>query len=323
MLTPIATPQTLTEAIRYFADKDLAFAFMVQMRWPGGVACARCGDTDVSLLKTRMIWKCRGCKRQFSVKVGTVFEDSPLGLDKWLPALWMLANCRNGVSSYEVARSLGVTQKTAWFMLHRIRLAMQSQSFERSKAAVEIDETFVGGLAKNMHAKRRKRMMKGHSSGAGGKVGVIAAIQRSEGDKPSKALAHVLKSAHAKPYNRIAGEAALPGGKVYTDSAVIRDGALDGYLREMVNHTAKEYVRGEVHTNGVENFWSLLKRSIKGTYISVDPFHLFRYVDEQVFRFNVRGENDGARFRDALEQIVGRRLTYRQLIGADLAVGTT
>lgn len=323
MLKSVALPSTLHDAIRFFADKQMAHAFVAQLRWPNGVACPRCGCPEVSYLSTRMIWKCKGCRKQFSLKVGTVFEDSPIGLDKWLPALWMLANCRNGISSYELARTLSVTQKTAWFMLHRIRLAMQSESFERSQGTVEIDETFIGGLSKNMHTKRRKRMLKGKAAGATGKVGVVGAVKRGENKHESRVHARVLASTHAKPYLRFLEVAAVPGSTISTDGGMVVDGAFDGYIREWVNHAAKEYVRGEVHTNSVENFWSLLKRALKGTYISADPFHLFRYVDEQVFRFNIRGQKDGERFRDTAKSIFGKRLTYAELTGADVDPATT
>lgn len=323
MIKQHAAPNSLNEAVAYFADKDRAFAFMVQMRWPNGVACPRCGGADPSFLRSRYIWKCKACREQFSVKVGTVFEDSPLGFDKWLPALWMLANCRNGISSYELARSLGVTQKTAWFMLGRIRLAMKAKSFERSHGTVEIDESFIGGLAANMHKGRRKRMMGWRQSGSKGKTGVIAAVKRGGENAKSQVKAYVMASAHAKPHARLAAETVLPGSKVYTDSATLHDGALYEYVREMVNHSAKEYVRGEIHTNSVENFWSCFKRTLKGTYVSVDPFHLFRYLDEQVFRFNVRGQSEVDRFRNVLREVVGLRLTYRKLIGAELKPATT
>lgn len=324
MIKQHAAPQSLSDAIRFFADKERAFAFMVQLRWPLGAVCPKC-DTKKQpmLLRSRMIFKCRECRQQFSIKTGTIFEDSPLGFDKWLPALWLLANAKNGISSYEVARALKVTQKTAWFMLGRIRMAMQARSFERTQGTVEIDEAFIGGLAANMHHAKRKRVMQGRKAGATGKTGVIAAVVRGEGKKPSQVLARVLKSAHARPHTRMADETVLPGSKVYTDSATLYASALDNYVREAVNHSEREYVRGEVHTNSVENFWSLLKRSIKGTYVSVDPFHLFRYVDEQVFRFNERKANDGERFVKVLADIIGKRLTYRDLIGANLKPATT
>ena len=151
------TPETLLEAIRFFSDPDIALAFMAGLRWPDGAICQRCGSTMVYFLKTRKVWKCRECKKQFSIKVGTIFEDSPIGLDKWLPAMWMLANCKNGISSYELGRALGVTQKTAWFMLHRIRLAMQTESFQKMEGEVEVDETFIGGKARFMHKESREK----------------------------------------------------------------------------------------------------------------------------------------------------------------------
>lgn len=155
MLKEHAAPRSLSDAIRFFADPDTALAFVVTLRWPSGVSCPHCKAEKPSFLRSRRIWKCRACRRQFSVKVGTIFEDSPLGLDKWLPALWMLANSKNGISSYELGRALGVTQKTAWFMLGRIRLAMQTKSFKKMKGEVEIDEAFIGGKAEFMHKDKR------------------------------------------------------------------------------------------------------------------------------------------------------------------------
>lgn len=321
----MAAPESLKDAVVYFADLARSFDFMVQMRWPNGVTCPRCqSDKAPSFLSTRKIWKCANCKRQFSVKVGTVFEDSALGLDKWLPALWMQANCRNGISSYELARTLGVTQKTAWFMLGRIRLAMQSKSFERSVSTVEIDEAYVGGIAANMHKSKRDRIFgKRRRGGPMRKTGVIAGVKRGENGQLSQVKAYVLRSTHAKPHAKIAADMALPGSKVYTDSATLHSTDMKNYVREMVNHSAKEYVRGEVHTNSVENFWSVFKRGLKGTYISVDPFHLFRYLDEAVFRYNVRGQSELNRFQNVMKEIVGRRLTYSKLIGADLSPART
>jgi transposase-like protein len=322
LLSPTAL-NSLREAVIYFGNADRALAFMVEMRWPNGVVCPRCHAANPMFLKTRRIWKCSDCRRQFSVKVGTVFEDSPLGLDKWLPALWLLANAKNGISSYEVHRALKVTQKTAWFMLGRIRLAMQAGTFQRTRGPVEIDESFFGGKAENMHKEKRARVLQGAKAGARGKTGVIAAVVRKTSRRPSRVLARVMKSAGARPHAAMAALTVVKGSKVFTDSATLYTGSMDNYTREMVNHSEKEYVRGEVHTNGTENFWSLLKRTIKGTYVAVDPFHLFRYVDEQVFRFNERTENDRSRFLKVAADIVGKRLTYASLIGADLDPATT
>jgi hypothetical protein len=235
----------------------------------------------------------------------------------------MLANCRNGISSYELGRSLGVTQKTAWFMLGRIRLAMQTKSFQKAKGTVEIDEAFIGGLAKNMHREKRERIMQGAKAGSRGKVGVIAGVRRGKDGEKSQVRAYVMQSPSARPHGRIAGEMAEAGSKVYTDTVSLYAGTMASFQHATVNHSEREYVRGDVHTNNVENFWSGLKRILKGTYISVDPFHLFRYVDEQAFRYNVRGQDERSRFSTALREIVGKRLTYVNLIGANLNPATT
>lgn len=217
MKTDLRSPTALSslrDAVVYFADADRALAFMVEMRWPNGVTCPRCNAANPMFLKTRRIWKCSECRRQFSVKVGTVFEDSPLGLNKWLPALWLLANAKNGISSYEVHRALGVTQKTAWFMLGRIRLAMQAGSFQRTRGPVEIDETFIGGKAKNMHKGKRARIVTGR--GQTNKIGVIAAVVRKNSKRSSKVLAKVLASPYAKPQAHMAAATGSPHPRVAT-----------------------------------------------------------------------------------------------------------
>ena len=316
-------PATLREAMLYFADKDFAHDFFVALRWPAGVACPHCGDMAVSFIKTRRIWQCKGCHQQFSPKVGTIFEDSALGLDKWLPALWMLANCKNGISSYELHRALHVTQKTAWFMLHRIRAAMFDGKGPQFTGEVEIDETFVGGLAKFMHRKDRKRRIRG--TGGMDKTAVMGILERKRGKKPSRIKARVIPNLSLANVEREVEASVKPGAQLYTDAAWSY-GKKRQFRRlfkhAMVDH-AHEYVRGKVHTNTLENFWSLLKRAIKGTYVSVDPFHLSQYVDEQVFRFNARKGNDGRRFAETLRGVVGKRLTYHDLIGAKFTFATT
>ena len=317
-----AFPNSLHEAIRYFANRDSALTFLAALRWPNGVSCVACEAKNPSFLKTRRIWKCRDCGRQFSVEVGTIFEDSPIGLEKWLPAVWMLANSKNGISSYELGRALGVTQATAWFMLHRIRLAMQSRSFAKMRGSVEADETFIGGAAKFMHASKRKRVIRG--TGGMDKTPVLGILERGRDGKHSRVRAVVVKNVSKRSLHGHVIAAVAKGANLYTDTTQqYGKGKLPKlYQHAMINH-AKEYVRGQVHTNSLENFWSLLKRAIKGTYISVDPFHLFRYVDEQVHRFSHRGTNDRGRFVSVLAAIVGKRLTYADLIGANLSPATT
>ncbi len=318
MITPYKLPESLSDAVRYFADSDRAFSFLAQLRWPDGAACVHCGADKPIFLKTRRIWKCRSCRKQFSVKVGTIFEDSALGLDKWLPALWLIANCKNGVSSYEVGRSLKVTQKTAWFMLHRIRTGMRSKSFGKWDGALEVDETFVGGKAGNMHKGKKERVL-AHPQKA--KAAIVGILRR--GPKGASRVRAVVTPQVTKPVlQRYVREHIEAGSAVYTDAYLSYKGLDRDYCYDTIDHGVA-YVRGEIHTQGLENFWSLLKRAIKGTYVSVDPFHLRRYLDAQVFRFNLRKHNDGERFIEVVKGIIGRRITYKQLIGADIAPATT
>ena len=312
------TPETLLGAIKYFSDPDVALHFLAGLRWPNGPECPACAAGDPLFLKTRRLWKCRDCKKQFSVKVGTIFEGSPIGLDKWLPCLWMLANCKNGISSYEIARDLGVTQKTAWFMLHRIRLAMQTKTFGKIGGEVEVDETFIGGRARFMHKSKRERVIKG--TGGIGKVAVFGLLERKGRQEHSTVrLAIVPNPPYKRDIHPRVHENVEAGAALYTDAANRYNGLNAEFMHEVVDHSV-EYVRDRVHTNGLENFWSLLKRSIKGTYVSIEPFHLFRYLDEQAFRFNSRKGTDGSRFLAVARASIGKRLTYKVLIGDDLPV---
>jgi transposase-like protein len=310
------TPQTLQDAIVYFADAGTAHAFMVTQRWPNGVICPHCAATEPSFLSTRRIWKCRACHKQFSVKVGTIFEDSPIGLDKWLPCVWMLVNCKNGVSSYEIGRALGVTQKTAWFMLHRIRLAMQDKLPGMMGGDVEADETFIGGKSRFMHKGRRARVITG--TGGAGKVAVMGLLERDARKAHSRVHVQVVRNTRKPNLQAKVRENVAPGASLFTDALKSYDGLGQSYVHEVIDHSVC-YVRGKVHTNGLENFWSLLKRGIRGTYVSIEPFHLFRYLDEQAHRFNNRKDNDSGRFLGVLRNVIGRRVTYKALTGATLA----
>jgi transposase-like protein len=301
------TPQTLLEAIRYFSDLDICTDFVANLRWPEGPVCPRCEGREHSYLTTRRLWKCKSCKKQFSVKVGTIFEDSALGLDKWLPAIWLAANSKNGISSHELARALGTTQKSAWFMLHRIRLAMQTGSFETVSGQVEVDETYVGGKARNMHRHIRRQKISG--TGVKDKTAVLGMIERG-----GKVRAEVIPDAKKRTLQRRVRETVEPGSSVFTDAAYAYTGLDFDYDHRVVDH-AVQYVDGDVHTNYMENFWALLKRGLHGTYISVQPFHLFRYLDERVFTFNMRELTDLGRFTLVLQAVAGRRLTYAELTG--------
>lgn len=304
-------PQTLQQAIVYFADKDVAHEYLVNMRWSDGVICPHCGGSNHSYVTTRKVWRCKSCKKQFSVKVGTIFEDSPIGLDKWLAAVWMIANAKNGISSLEIHRAIGVTQKTAWFMLHRIRTAMQSGSFEKLTGDVEADETYIGGKVENMH--EWDKLRKGITGrGTVGKAIVFGVLQRNTKEQGSKVKIKVVKNTQKPTLQTAVRDRVEAGANLYTDAHPSYDG-MSEYVHEAVDHVT-EYVRGSVHTNGIENFWSLFKRTLRGTYVSCDVSHLTRYLDEQTFRFNNRRTGDGTRFDDVLSMVAGKRLTYAQLI---------
>lgn len=309
-------PETLIEAIQFFSDKDACQDFMVAMRWPDGiVACPACGRTDVRYLANQHRWECKEKhpKRQFSVKVGSIFEDSPIGLEKWLPAMWLIANDKNGISSYELGRALGVTQTTAWFMLHRIRLAMQSDDYTKLGGIIEVDETFIGGKARFMHRDRQSKAVNGR--GPVGKVAVMGLLDRHGPEGHSTVRAKVIVD---RKRRTLAGEVrknVAPGAEVMTDFFTSYSDLSRDFVHGVIDH-AEKYVDGMVHTNGIENFWALLKRAIKGTYISVEPFHLFRYLDEEAFRFNSRLATDGERFLRLARKVTGKRLTYAELTAA-------
>jgi len=304
------TPSDLRNAIVYFNDVEHCREFMVELRWPDGkVKCPRCGSEHILWIAKERVWKCYGKHdhAKFSLKTGTIFEDSPIALEKWLPAAWLIINCKNGISSYELARDLKVTQKSAWFMLHRIRLAMQSGTFEKLGGEVEADETFIGGKARNMHVAQRKRRITG--TGTKDKIAVMGILERG-----GKIRTVVVPNRRRSALQGEIRKHVEAGAALYTDALLSYNGLEGDYAHKVVDR-AVQYVDGRVHTNGLENFWSLLKRSISGTYISVEPFHLFRYLDEQSFRYNDRKSTDAERFVTAMKHIVGKRLTFDELTG--------
>jgi len=306
-------PHTLQQAIVYFSDPDRAFLYALNLRFPNGVvSCPRCGSAKHSFVKTRRLWHCKGCKKQFTLKVGTIFEDSPLGLDKWMCAYWILTNSKNGVSSCEMARTLDITQKSAWFMLHRIRLTLKDDSTVKLSGECEADETFIGGKARNMHVAKRMRRITG--TGTKDKVAVMGVLQRG-----GKVVTTVVPTRRKPVLQAVVRKHVEAGSSLYTDFLLSYDGLASDYAHQVVDH-AVEYVNGRIHTNGLENFWSLLKRGIYGTYVRIEPFHLFSYLDEQTFRYNNRKNmDDQARFELAMSNVAGKRLTYSELTGATLA----
>jgi hypothetical protein len=321
-------PKTLQEAIQYFADPNNCIDYLANRRWgKDGATCPTCGSREVSFVPSRRVWQCktRHPKCQFSIKVGTIFEDSPIGLDKWLTAMWMMANCRNGVSSWEIHRTLGVTQKSAWFMLQRIRLAMQSSSTKKFGGPgneVEADETFVGGKAKNMHANRRAQFKVARDSSMTGDANLVnkTAVWGVLDREQRKVRATVVPKVNRESLQAAVLSQVEHGSKIYTDEARVYRSLPNEYTHEFVNHLER-YVDGQVHTNGLENFWSLTKRTLNGTYVAVEPFHLHRYLDEQMFRYNNRKDENGRKLTDAerfdlaVSQIMGKRLTYAEVTG--------
>src|SRR5438477_4848463 len=306
-------PETLQEAIVYFADEQKAHDFIVSLRWPDGVVkCPRCKSKEVSFISTRRIWKCKHCttQKQFSVKVGTVLEDSPIGLAKWRAASWLIANAKNGISSYELHRALGVTQKTGWFMLHRSRLAMQKGFTYKFRGKVEADETYIGAKARYMH--KNKRTGVGHAGIK--KTAVQGILERTKDGKPSRVVLKVVPNTRRPELCGNVRQHVEKGAMVCTDALMSYDDLENDYDRRVIDH-AISYAVGHVHTNGLENFWSLLKRALQGTYVNVEPFHLFRYLDEQAFRFNERKDDDAGRFIKAMSGYIGKGLRYAKLIG--------
>jgi transposase-like protein len=317
-------PKTLQNAIVYFADPDRCFEYAKKLRWPdGNVACPRCNTAKNSFIKTRRLWFCYTCKKQFTIKVRTIMEDSPIGLDKWMTAFWLLANAKNGISSHELGRALGVTQTTAWFMLQRIREVMKGDKSYKfggpDGGPVESDETFVGPNPQKMHRSRRLKMRAGRGQGNRfgyvSKTAVFGVLDRGL----RQVRANVVPNVKRETLQNAILENVEHGSAVYTDCAVGFDNLHRNFVHEVVNH-AEEYVKGQVHTQGLDNFWSLLKRTLRGTYVAVEPFHLDRYLSEQVFRFNNRATkdnplNDSDRFTLAMSQVFGHRLTYSELTG--------
>jgi len=318
-------PKTLIEAIQYFSDAENCRNFMVSVRWLDEVVrCPYCGNDKVAYLDKAKLYFCSkhketGKPQKFSLKLGTIFEESPIGLDKWLPAVWLLANCKNGVSSYELARALGVTQKSAWFMLHRIREAMKQDTSHKFGfgGPVESDEAYIGPVAAKMHKSRKAKVQArdGLKGGYVGKTAVHGMLDRELRQVRAKVLPNVKR----ETLQNAILDNVTPFAKVYTDEAIQYDGLSRNFIHKVINHS-HEYVNGTVHTQGIENFWSLLKRTLRGTYVAVEPFHLDQYLSEQIFRYNNRTTKENPltdldRFSLVLSQIVGKRLTYAELTG--------
>ena len=320
----VEQPKSLIEAIRYFSNPQVCIDAIANLRWENGSpVCPKCGlcegDRKHMWLRTQKRWKCYGCRKQFSVKVGTIFEDSPIGLDKWLTTLWLLVNCKNGVSSYEIARDVEVTQKSAWFMLQRLRFVLKDVTpikMGNSGTPVQMDESFHGGKPKNMHASRRLKL-KVAQNGYADKTAVFGMLETGTRQVRAMVVPNVKRVTLQKAILDNVGS----GSTIHTDQWPGYDGLRShDFVHDTVNHMNEYVTAGGVHTQAIENFWSLLKRGLNGTYVAVEPMHMDRYLDEQMFRFNNRlGYDDGTRFQKALSQVSGRRLTYAELTGKEAA----
>ncbi|MFZ1217905.1 MAG: IS1595 family transposase [Chthoniobacterales bacterium] len=310
-------PKTMQEAFAFFSDEQRCHDFMVWKRWPDGKpVCPRCDSQNIGKCSPapRRVWNCKGCKKQFTVKVATIFEDSPLPLTKWLPAFWMIVNAKNAISSCELARSLGVSQKTAWFMGHRIRLAIREGMSNMMKGRVEADESFIGALSRYVHKDKRSEKITG--TGGSGKTAVMGLLERGTREKSSRVTLRVLKTTKRAELQGYVRQCVERDSEVLTDNNAAYWGLQGEYVHNVIDH-AVSYANGHIHTNGLENFWALLKRSIKGTHVHVAPFHLFRYLDDQAYRFNQRRSDDSDRFIDSLSTIANRRLTFKKLTAKD------
>lgn len=249
MDTKQSVPETMLEAVRQFADPVAAHDFWVQMRWPDGVACPlACGSVRVAYMPKRRRWYCNDCKQQFTAKVGTIFEDSPIGFDKWLPAIWLIASNRNGISSYELARALRVTQRTAWFMLHRIRKALENDDLTPFSGTVEVDEAYIGGKWENKPLKVRRQGESGRLAHWRSKTAVLGMVERG-----GKVRAWAVPSTTGKTMLPKLRESIHHDATVFTDSNTVYT-HIDEYFmtHSTVNHSAAEYVCGRVHTNTIE-----------------------------------------------------------------------
>ena len=297
---------SLVALTNLFPDDATAERWFVKSRWPAGIACSKCNSRNVQERPTRkpQPFRCRDCRNDFSTKTGTLMQGSPLGFRVWAIALYLLSTGLKGTSSMKLYRDLDVTQKTAWYLAHRIREAWSDKNAPFA-GPVEVDETFVGGKAKNMHAHKRKQVIKGR--GAVGKTAVVGAKDRAT----NRVSAAVVKNVDQPTLQGFVAENVEPGTKVYTDD----HGGYEGLLNhETVHHSVKEYVNGQAHTNGIESFWAMLKRGYVGTYHRMSPKHLHRYVDEFAGRHNVRTADTIDQMRALVRSMDGKRLRYEDLI---------
>lgn len=307
---PTTETISLYEFFKQFPNEDAARLYFEGKRWKGTVSCGHCGSADVAECKDHkpMPYRCRDCRQHFSVRTGTVLAESRLPLQKWLMAIYMMTTARKGIPSTQMARELGITQKSAWFLAQRIRETwMTSFNGDMGNAvAVEIDETFIGGKEKNKHSNKKLKA----GRGAVGKKAVMAVLERG-----GRVVALPINSTDRNTLHGVINAAVTKGATVYTDEFRAYLG-MEGYNHHTVCHSVGEYVRDQAHTNGVESFWALLKRGYNGIYHHMSPKHLHRYVNEFSFRHNTAQSGTMAFIDMTIEKMLNRRLTYKELTNA-------
>ena len=298
---------TLMQLADMFPDEEAARAWFEELVWPNGRYCPRCSSTRThEASHAKSPYRCSDCRAYFSVKTGTLAEGSKVSLRKWAFAIYLEATSLKGIASMKLHRDIGVTQKTAWFMLHRIREAWAKDGNSDFSGPVEIDETYMGGRKKNMSMTKRRAV---RGRGPAGKTMVIGAKDRATNAVTAKAI----ERKDRKTMQGFVARHATPGAKVFTDTAGGYHG-MTGFDHEQVNHNVGEYVRGMAHTNGIESFWSMLKRAHKGTFHKISPKHLQRYVNEFCARHNMRDFDTIDQMQRIVADMTGKRLTYKDLI---------
>ena len=297
----------LLEVTAFFADNDRSKAYLEDLRWGGKITCPHCANDKIYTFAKRFTYKCAKCRKPFSVTKGTIFENSALSLQKWFAAVYLLTSHKKGISSMQLSKDLGITQKSAWFVLQRIRFAMRTKSFNAPLTnTVEIDETFVGGKNKNRHANKKVENSQGRS--VKDKVAVLGIIERG-----GELRAGAIRNTSANSLTPIILGNVSQEAKVVTDEWTGYNGLSNYYDHSVVNHGRGEYVTGNFHTNTIEGFWSLLKRGLVGIYHQVSPKHIDRYITEFAYRYNTKEFNERGRFDNAMAK-VNCRLTYDDLI---------